>query len=56
MEKATKLAAGDLFACSGGARMKRIVSLMQMAKTSAALKNTVMRGFARERGNLTDHA
>lgn len=35
-----------LFACSGGARMQEgIVSLMQMAKTSAALKDTAIPGF-----------
>ena len=40
VERATKLALPViLFACSGGARMQEgIVSLMQMAKTSAALK------------------
>ena len=40
VERATKLSLPViLFACSGGARMQEgIVSLMQMAKTSAALK------------------
>lgn len=35
-----------LFACSGGARMQEgIVSLMQMAKTAAALKRHSEKGF-----------
>ena len=47
VERATELSLPViLFCCSGGARMQEgIVSLMQMAKTAAALKNIPRQDF-----------